>query len=113
MFPIIGLFIFVIPTAGLIMGIGLFFFRRTRFLAPFAFLVPFVGGVCAVTGFFGLGIAAERVGLSRWLVALATWTGFFGGGALGGILGLGLGFCVLWMFRRIIGQMRKSHSSRV
>jgi hypothetical protein len=48
MFPMIGLFVFLIPAAGLVIGMGLLFIRRTRFLAPFAFLVPLLGGVGAV-----------------------------------------------------------------
>jgi hypothetical protein len=73
MFPIIGLFVFLIPAAGLVIGMGLLLIRRTRFLAPFAFLVPLLGGVGAATGLFALGIAAERMGVPWWLVALATW----------------------------------------
>jgi hypothetical protein len=113
MFPIIGLFVFLIPAAGLVIGMGPLLIRRTRFLAPFAFLVPLLGGVGAVTGLFALGIAAERMGVPWWLVALATWGGLFGGGAVGGILGIGFGIGVLWMVRRVTGQLRKLNGSWV
>ena len=79
MFPMIGLFVFSIPAAGLVIGMGLLFIRRTRSLAPFAFLVPLLGGVGAVTGLFALEMATERMGVPWWLVALATWGGWFGG----------------------------------
>src|ERR1700682_66952 len=107
MFPMLGLFLFFIPAAGLVAGMGFCCFRRVRFLAPFAILVPLLGGYCAVAGFFGLGIVVERLGFTRWPAGLvATLFGLLGGGAFGCLRGVAFSVGVLWTIRRLKWRLR-------
>jgi len=112
MFPMLGLFLFFIPAAGLVAGIGLCCARPVRFLAPFALLIPLFGGYCAVAGFFGLGILVERLGFTHWPAGLiVTLIGLLGGGAFGCFLGAALGVGVLWTIRSLKRRLRQLQSS--
>ena len=83
MFPIMGLFLFFIPFAGLIAAIGLYVYRPLRFFAPFAFFIPLLSSYGAVFGAFGLAVWLENHGLHGWIPNMSAVIGFFLGGALG------------------------------
>jgi hypothetical protein len=92
MFPMAGLLLIFIPVGGFLLALLLCFVKQLRFLATFAFFVPLVGAYSAFAGFWAFGIAIERAGLNRWVVALSCWLGLLGGGAIGSVLGLGIAF---------------------
>ena len=102
MFPMAGLLLIFIPAGGLLLALSLCFVKQLRFLATFAFFVPLLGAYSAFAGFWGLGIAIERAGFNRWVVALSSWLGLLAGGAIGGAVGLGIAFGLDRMGRRLL-----------
>ena len=102
MFPMAGLLLIFIPDGGLLLALSLCFVKQLRFLATFAFFVPLLGAYSAFAGFWGLGIAIERAGFNRWVVALSSWLGLLAGGAIGGAVGLGIAFGLDRMGRRLL-----------
>jgi hypothetical protein len=84
--PMMG-FVFVLFVAGIIGGIVLYACSSLRHLSPFAF-VPIVASLGALLLCWGLAVGLERAFASERAGGL----GFFGGYALGGILGTWLGY---------------------
>ena len=101
MFPMAGLLLIFIPAGGLLLALSLFFIKQLSFLATFAFFVPLFGTYSAFAGFWALGIAIERAGFNRWVVALSGWLGLLAGGAIGGV-GFGIALALDRTGRRLL-----------
>src|ERR1700730_11901751 len=84
--PMMG-FVFVLFVAGIISGILLYAIRSLRHLSPFA-CVPIIASLGALLFCWGLAVGLEHAFTSERIGGL----GFFGGYALGGILGAWLGY---------------------
>jgi hypothetical protein len=108
--PFMGLFMFFIPVAGFVAGIGLCCLRRFRRLAPFAFLMPMIASYVALVGFWAVGLGAEHFGFQGLPVALAAFVGLLSGGVLGLMLGAILALRILRTCRRL-SRTRQENAS--
>ncbi len=97
-----GLFLIFIPAGGLVLALSLCFLKQLRFLATYAIFVPLFGSYSAFAGFWALGIAIERAGFNRWVVALSSWLGLLAGGAIGAVVGFGVAFGLHRVGRRLL-----------
>jgi hypothetical protein len=103
MFPLMGL-LFTIAFVGMVCGLGLLIFRRTRFLAPFVFF-PLVGAAfLSFCLFWSGGLLVEFLfGQTRWST-LAAFLGLAGGFIAGG-------FCGLFIAWRVARHIRRAPAS--
>ena len=87
MFPLIGI-LFLIAIGGVVAGFFSLFFKKTRFLASYLFLSPFLAAFFSFSLFWGGGFLVEHFfGSTRWST-LAAFLGYTGGFLVGGFCGL-------------------------
>lgn len=99
--PMMG-FLFSLVVVGFLLGFSLFLMPRARRLALIVMLPLVLSGVFALLLSWGLSIGVESYLHSDHLAGIGFFTGYFGGGALGAIIGL---IVAIWASNRYLPPM--------